>query len=301
MMILKLFAFFLLAIPALAGDWFLFASFRSNGETGVFFALSQDGRKWTPLNDNKAWIKPEPAGMLMRDPFLTRGPDGAWHLLWTWHWTRGEMGGRLKIGHSSSKDLLAWTPQREIFLFDDEPGAGNAWAPEAAWDREREEWVVFWATTIRDRTNGHRLYSTTTKDWTTFTPVKPWFDPGFSSIDSTLVQDGRRWIMVFKDERDGRKRLRLAFADSPQGPWRDVTEPFTSDWVEGPSVTKIGQEWWIYFDHYRKPQYYGAYKTGDWKTFEDVTKQIEFPGDSRHGSVVKIPEKVARQLQGQKR
>jgi len=93
------------------------------------------------------------------------------------------------------------------------------------------------------------------------------------------------------------KRLQLAFADSPRGPWRDVTEPFTGDWVEGPSVAQIGRQCWIYFDHYSKPQHYGAVRTTDWKKFEDVTEQVSFPADHRHGTVVRIPESLARQLQ----
>src|SRR6266481_5035851 len=117
----------LLAAPICAADWFLFTSFRNNGETGVYFALSPDGRKWTPLNNNEPWIKPEQPGTLMRDPFLAQGSDGVWHLLWTWSWNRGETGGRLKIGHSSSRDLLIWTPQQEIFVMDQEPQARNAW------------------------------------------------------------------------------------------------------------------------------------------------------------------------------
>ena len=55
----------------LAADQYLFTSFRGNGETGVFLALSTDGRTFTPLNNNKPWIKPELPGMLVRiHPFL---------------------------------------------------------------------------------------------------------------------------------------------------------------------------------------------------------------------------------------
>src|SRR5215217_1681961 len=97
----------LLCAPVVfAADWYLFTSFRKNGETGVYLALSQDGREWTPLNANQPWIKPEAPGMLMRDPFVAQGPDGVWHLLWTWGWTRQETGGNLKIGHATSKDLI---------------------------------------------------------------------------------------------------------------------------------------------------------------------------------------------------
>ena len=61
--------------------------------------------------------------MLMRDPFLTRGKDGTWHLIWTWGWDRKETGGNLKIGYSSSKDLLNWSPRKEIRVFQNEPTA----------------------------------------------------------------------------------------------------------------------------------------------------------------------------------
>lgn len=296
-----------------AADWFLFTSFRSNGETGVHLALSEDGRRWTPLNGNRPWLKPEQPGMLMRDPFLVRGPDGMWHLLWTWGWTRQETGGALKIGYASSRDLITWSPQRAIAVLPDEPTARNAWAPEAAWDAERGEWIVFWSTTIPGRfpdTEGtgdggynHRLYAMTTRDWATFSPARLWFDPGYNVIDTTLVRDGKRWLMVFKDERKTplQKRLRLATADSPRGPWRNVTEPFTPAWVEGPSVVKIGDEWWIYFDHYTKPRHYGALRTRDWSRFEDVTGQVSFPEDHRHGTVVRITEPEAKRLREQER
>jgi hypothetical protein len=60
----------LLLAPLFAADSFLFTSFRSNGETGVFAALSSDGKTWKPLNNDQPWIQPEYAEMLMRDPFL---------------------------------------------------------------------------------------------------------------------------------------------------------------------------------------------------------------------------------------
>ena len=307
--VLRLILALLAAVPLFSADWYLFTSFRRNGETGVHFALSRDGRQWTPVNNNQPVVKPGPPGMLMRDPWVGQGPDGTWHMLWTWGWTRKETGGQLKIGYASSQDLIRWSPQRAIPVLDGEPEARNAWAPEAVWNPERKEWTVFWATTIPGRfpdTEGsgdsgynHRMYSMTTKDWKTFSPSTLWFDPGFNTIDSTIVHPDKRWIMVFKDERKTplMKRLRLAFADSPNGPWRDVGEPFTSDWVEGPSVAQIGREWWIYFDHYSQPRHYGAARTTDWKKFEDMTAQVSFPADHRHGTVVKISEKLAQQLQ----
>src|SRR5512133_2840125 len=119
----------LLAIPLAAADQYLFTSFRRNGETGVFFATSADGRQWSPLKDNQPWLKPEQPGMLMRDPWLGQGPDGTWHMLWTWGWTRKEAGGNLQLGYASSKDLIHWSPQRALQVMQDEPTARNAWVP----------------------------------------------------------------------------------------------------------------------------------------------------------------------------
>ncbi len=297
----------LLSAPLFAADSFLFTSFRSNGETGVFAALSSDGKTWKPLRNDQPWIKPEHAEMLMRDPWLGCGPDGVWHMLWTWGWTKGAKG-PLRIGHMSSKDLITWGPQEEIGVLEQEPEARNAWAPEAVWDGTRKEWIIFWATSIpgrfpetdKDGDNGynHRIYATRTKDWKNFAKAELFFDPGYSAIDATIVQEGKRWVMVFKDERKTplQKRLRLAFADSPQGPWSSATEPFSGDWVEGPTVVKIGPEWWIWFDHYAKPQHYGALTAKDWKTFTDATPQLAFPAGSRHGTVVRIPEAIAKTL-----
>ncbi|HYP05996.1 MAG TPA: glycoside hydrolase family 43 protein [Bryobacteraceae bacterium] len=289
-----------------AADWYLFTSFRKNGETGTYLALSQDGREWTPLNNNQPWIKPGQPGMQRRDPFLAQGKDGTWHLLWTWGWTRKETGGTLKIGHATSKDLIEWSAQEEIPILPKEPEARNAWAPEAAWDDKKGEWVIFWSTTIPGRfptgeTTGdsgynHRVYAMTTKDWKSFSPPRVWFDPGFNCIDSTVVKDGNRYIMIFKDERRNpeKKNLRLAFADSPAGPWKDVTETFSDAWVEGPSAVKIGNDWLIYFDRYRERKY-DALRTSDWKKF--TPEKVSFPADHRHGTVVAISEAVAKKLQ----
>jgi hypothetical protein len=283
----------LLTLPLFAADQYLFTSFRGNGETGVYAALSPDGQQWKAME--RPILKPEKAGELMRDPFVVQGPDGTWHMVWTWNWT-GQT-----LGYASSKDLVHWSPQREIEVM---PEGVNTWAPEAVWDAKHGEWILFWSSTLkgsapdRDDKYNHRVYATTTRDWKTFTKARLWFDPGFNCIDATVVQDGARWILIFKDERKNplQKRLRLAFADAPAGPWTDVTEPFTSDWVEGPTAVRIGEWWYLYFDHYAKPQHYRSVRTKDWKSFEDVTEQMTFPAGQRHGTVVRIPEEAAKQI-----
>jgi hypothetical protein len=286
---------------------FLFTSFRGNGETGVYFALSEDGYRWTPVRRDQPVVPPRIPGMLMRDPFLVLGPDGRWHMLWTTGWTRSKEDGSLTIGYASSADLASWPEQRRIPI--PLEGARNAWAPEMAWDPKQKEWIVLWASTIPgrfpegeqsgDSGYNHRIWAMRTRDFARFTKPELFFDPGFNVIDSTIVRAGRRWLMVFKDERRDplKKNLRLAWASGPAGPWVAGAETFTKSWIEGPSAIRTGRDWLIYFDHYGKPQHYGAYRTRDWKSFEDVTDKLQFPPGHRHGSVVRISRQEKERLE----
>lgn len=285
---------------------FLFTSFRGNGETGVHFALSEDGYRWIPVRGDQPVVPPRIPGMLMRDPFLVRGPDARWHMLWTTGWTRPKEDGSLTIGYASSPDLVSWSEQRRISI--PLEGARNAWAPEMVWDEKQKEWIVFWASTIPgrfpegeqtgDSGYNHRIWAMRTRDFRTFAKPELFFDPGFNVIDSTIVRAGRRWLMVFKDERRDplKKNLRLAWASSPAGPWRAEAETFSKAWIEGPSVIRAGRDWLIYFDHYGKPQHYGAYRTRDWRRFEDITEKLRFPPGHRHGTVVRISRQDKERL-----
>ena len=73
--------------------------------------------------------------------------------------------------------------------------------------------------------------------------------------------------------------LRVAFAGSPLGPWKNVSEPFTQKFTEGPCALKVGDDWLIYFDAYRE-KIYGCVKTRDFKTFTDATKEVSFRPDT---------------------
>jgi hypothetical protein len=64
----------------LAEQYFLFTSFRGNGEDGLHVALSTDGYHWQALNHDRSFLKPQVGGYkLMRDPCLAEGPDGTFH------------------------------------------------------------------------------------------------------------------------------------------------------------------------------------------------------------------------------
>jgi beta-galactosidase len=61
---------------------------------------------------------------------------------------------------------------------------------------------------------------------------------------------------------------------------------------------KIGEWWVVYFDHYVKPQYYGAVRSKDLKVWEDVTEGVRVPEGMRHGTVFRVDGAVVEKLKG---
>jgi len=138
-------------------DQYLFAYFKGNGEDGVHLAYSYDGISWKALNQDRGFLKPE-AGRdkLMRDPAILPGPDGIFRMVWTVSW------GKKGIGYACSEDLIHWSDQEYIPVMEHEPGAKNCWAPEMIYDDVRDQYMIFWATTIPGRypeTDGQRKLS----------------------------------------------------------------------------------------------------------------------------------------------
>ena len=305
-MMLNAFLFFLLLLlgphPQYDRPGYVFTSFRGNGEDGLHLALSRDGYTWKTTRDDKSYLKPIAGnGRLMRDPSLAQGPDGTFHMVWTTGWWDQT------IGYASSKNLIDWSAQQAIPVMAHEPTARNAWAPELYHDDIRQQWLIFWATTIPGRfpnaeqtgssEKNHRIYYITTKDFKTFTQTKLFFDPGFNVIDAIILKERGKYYLIFKDERETpvKKNLRLAVSERAEGPYAQISEAFTRDWVEGPSAIKINDEWFVYFDIYRERRY-GAVKSKDLKTWEDISNAVYFPKDHRHGTVLKVPASVAQKL-----
>lgn len=292
-----------------AADYYLFTSFRGNGDSGLHLALSTNGYHWTALRNDRSFLTPQIGGYrLMRDPCLAQGPDGRFHLVWTTGWTadRGQV-----VGYASSSNLLDWSEQKGIPLLEHEPTTRNLWAPELFYDTPRKRWLILWSSTIPGRFSetdqtgddgyNHRIYFTTTRDFQSFAVSRLFFDPGFNVIDATLLSAKGKTYLVFKDERKSplQKNLRIAIASQPEGPFGPPSEPFTGSWVEGPSVLRIKDHYLVYFDHYARPQHYGAMRSKDLVTWEDCSQEMTFPKDHRHGTALRIPARIAQSLLAQ--
>jgi hypothetical protein len=280
---------------------YLFTYFTGNGEDGLHLAWSRDGYLWEALNGGKSYLTPKVGqSKLMRDPCVVRGPDRTYHVVWTdsW-WSR-------TIGHASTPDFIHWSEQQAIPVMGHEPAAKNCWAPEIVWDAKRSEFLIFWATTITNQflntansgDNNHRIYSTTTKDFRTFTPTKLFYDPGFNVIDATILPAFGKFHLIIKDERKNpvKKHLRIASSEDMAGPYQDLQPPFTRDWVEGPTAIQIGDEFLVYYDGYTDHRY-EAKRSKDLKNWEDISSKVSFPKGTRHGTVIAVPMELLRRLQ----
>jgi beta-xylosidase len=285
----------------------LFSFFREpNGQAGLQLATSTNGLNWTEIKapNGKSFLEPTVGGKLMRDPCLRLAADGTFHMVWTTSWGRPPV-----FGYASSRDLIHWTEQRAIPVMEDAPEAKNVWAPELFYDEKTREWLIFWATTIPGKfpetensgDNNHRIYGVTTKDFQTFSKTKLFYDGGFNAIDATILPAKGKFYLVVKDETKNpvKKDLHLVVADSPQGPFGKAGPSIATNWVEGPSAIQLDDAYYIYFDHYGRPQYYGAVKSTDLEQWQDISPQVTFPRGIRHGTVLKVPEPVVRNLQNQ--
>ena len=279
-------------------DYYMFTSFHEPADEGLRYLYSEDGMHWDSISG--VWLKPELGQhKLMRDPSMVRTPDGTYHLVWTTSW-KGDLG----FGYAHSKDLIHWLEQRMIPVMEDEPTTVNVWAPEIFYDDEKEEFIVVWASCIPGRfergveeeDNNHRLYYITTKDFKTISKAKVLHDFGFSAIDAVIVKRAKKdYVMVLKDNTRPERNLKVAFAESVTGPYSEASEPFTESFVEGPSVEKIGEDYLIYFDVYKK-KIFGAMRTKDFRNFTDETNHISIPEGHKHGTIFKAPEAVVKAL-----
>ena len=283
--------------PVSAANPLLFAYFTTGeGEAdGLKLATSDDGFTFRTLAGGRSLLVPQVGEKkLMRDPFLFHDND-TYHLLWTTAWEG------VTIGHATSTDLVHWSPQRAIPVMATIAGTRNCWAPEAVYDPRARHWLLFWSSTVVGRymeTAGtsesgynHRLWSTTTRDFVTFSEPQPLYDPGFSVIDGSFANapDGSLHLIV-KDETvtPPRKWLHSAPAQGPSGPFGPLSAPFSPSWVEGPMTARVGDAVLCYYDIYKEGRW-GAVMTRDMVTWQDVSDRLALPPGARHGSLLRVP------------
>lgn len=189
----------------------------------IYFGISEDGLNFTALNDQNFILESTQGTHGLRDPFIIRSHEGdKFYLIATdltvagleqdgvnypgQGWSENQVKGSKSIMIWESTDLVNWSEQRMRKVAPDD--AGCTWAPEAYWDDELQQYVVFWASkTASDNNYGRqRLYYATTSDFDEFSEPEVWIEEAGSVIDTTVIKVGEYYYRYTKNEDDNANR-----------------------------------------------------------------------------------------------
>lgn len=315
------------APAAAAYTGYAFSYFTGNSIEGekIYFAASRgnDALTWDAVDNGEPMLQSSMGEMGLRDPFLIRSPEGdRFFLIATdlsigrnGNWDRAQRTGSRYLEVWESTDLKNWSEQRHVLVSPET--AGNTWAPEAYWDDDLQQFVVFWASKLYaeddpDHTGStyNRMLYATTRDFVTFSEAKIWQDIGASRIDSTVIREGEMYYRFTKDEGAGT----TGCSDIIQEKNDELTEPDLVDskaWayqagcigknagtsaVEGPSIFKAnegddsGSSYYLFVDEYGGRGYIPLgtddLENPDWQ----VAGSYDLPASPRHGTVIPVTQ-----------
>ena len=304
----------------------------------IFFGASRgnDPLDYDVLNDGRPVLESSYGTKGLRDPFIIRSAEGdRFYLLATdlKAYPAVDFGEAQETGSKylevwESTDLVNWSDQRHVKVSSDL--AGNTWAPEAFYDEEAGEYVVYWASALypttemagRDiNTSYQRMMYATTRDFVTFSDPQPWIDvkrgTGRGMIDATIVQDGETYYRFVKDEAvmtprqerstDLRATVTGSLPTTTSTPgWQLVRDqvgvgepnPWGGTYTqgEGPTVfadNEVEDRWYMFID---QPSYHGgrgylAFRTDDIASGDwRSVPTADLPSSPRHGTVIPVSQ-----------
>jgi hypothetical protein len=298
---------------AAAKGGFLFITFKGEQTPmteQIYFGLSPDGLRWAALKNGEPVLVSTLGEKGVRDPYILRAHDGKkFFIIGTdlninlnKDWGRAVRAGSKSVVIWESEDLVKWSEPWLAKVAPDD--AGCTWAPEAIYDEDAKDYMVYWAsTTGRDDFKKHRIWAAHTKDFKEFSTPEMYIDGATTVIDTDIVWDGTKYYRFTKDEQF--KAVSMQSSDKLHGVWTDVPGYTLAKMqgYEGPACFQISAAtdtspatWCLLLDYYSKGQGYKAWTTTDLAggkfTADD---RIQFPYRFRHGSVLTLsPEEYAR-------
>ncbi|UOB17965.1 glycoside hydrolase family 43 protein [Abyssalbus ytuae] len=299
----------------------------------LHMALSTDGKNFTDINKGKAIIAGDTIASQkgIRDPHISRGPDGAFYLVMTdlhifakekgfrnTTWERPvekyDWGNNRGFVLMKSYDLIHWTHSN--FLFDETfkgfENIGCAWAPQSIYDPQEKKMMVYFTMRI-----GHGLtkmyYAYANEDFTKLITQPellfkyPREEVQVLDADITLMPDGRYCMMYVPQENPG--GIKMAFSNHINKGYEYIDE-----WVdkergscEAPNVWKRldSNTWILMYDIFSiNPHNFGFAETTDFINFKNLghfnegemtTTNFTSP---KHGAVIHLTKKEALKLAG---
>lgn len=284
---------------------YLFCYFTGNEpeRERICFAVSDDGYKFTPLNNGEPVIRQSSGTLCMRDPFLLRGCDGGFYIIATD--MKSSLGWDSNHGIVSwkSDDLINWYDETTVdfHIFEETKTADKIWAPEALYDDERGEYFVYYSVHNKNSDKALSIWYSYTKDFKSFSNPKELFAPasGKDAIDADIVKIDDKYYMCYKDECV--KTICEVVSDKITGPYYEYPDNIiacTERPVEGNCMYKLinQNKYVMIMDMYCDNRYF-MQETDDMMNFNPVEQErfsLEFT--PRHGSIITITDEEYSKL-----
>ncbi|MBB2948947.1 beta-xylosidase [Actinoplanes lutulentus] len=307
------------ARPAAAPyEGYLFSYFTgegsSNGEQ-VYNALSDgnDPLRWREINNGQPVLTSTLGTQGLRDPFIIRSPEGDkfyqiatdLKIYGNGDWDASQRTGSKSIMVWESTDLVNWTDQRLVKVSPDT--AGNTWAPEAFYDTSLGAYVVFWASKLYDAADTshsgstyNRMMYATTRDFYTFSEPKVWKDPGYSVIDSTVIEHEGVYHRITKDERNNSSTSPCSkfLIQEKSTDLLDLSYDLVKECIgsgalsqgEGPLIFKsnTADKWYLFIDEYGGRGYVPFSTTDLDSGVWTAEPSYSLPSRPRHGTILPV-------------
>ena len=276
---------------------YLFAYFLGNSpeQERLSYAVSTDGYNFKALNGGRAvWQSSVGTGCL-RDPYIFKGEDGLYYMLATDMKSSLGWNSNRNLLSAKSTDLVHWFDETSIEIsnkYSLMQGADRAWAPQAIYDPEKGEYMIYFAARVPNRDSRTIMYYAYSRDMKTLdTEPQLLFAPknGDDAIDSDIINVGGKYYMYYKNETN--KRIYLATADHASGPYSEIKQVSEGSLgVEGPNIYKlIGSDKWLMMSDAYGDGYYVMQETTDLVNFSTVSRSsYSFNFTPRHGYVIPI-------------
>ncbi|MCM1057351.1 MAG: glycoside hydrolase family 43 protein [Firmicutes bacterium] len=285
---------------------YLFVHFIGEEKDGeqIYFSLSRDGLHWNDLNGGKPVLYSKTGTKGVRDPYPVRDPrSGKVYLIATdlrieagLGWTVAQEAGSRDLIVWETEDLIHWSGERACTV--GVRGAGCVWAPEAVFDREKGEFLVFFASKVKrnkEAEGKHRIYAAYTDDFREFSETFLYMERDNHVIDTTILESEGYFYRVSKDETV--KRLILERAESLLGRFTRIESPVLDalEGVEGPEGYLLpGGEWCLIADQFAAGKGYLPLVTDDLSSGRfRILKPEEYDlgkTKKRHGGILKITD-----------
>ncbi|MGW5609171.1 glycoside hydrolase family 43 protein [Streptomyces sp. NPDC003753] len=254
---------------AAADPGYLMVHFTGEGATNqqMYLSHSTDGLHWNDLNGGGMVLRSTVGTKGVRDPAFVRSPDGSKYWIIATDlciscgqtWDSSINNGSRNLVVWESTDLVNWSQPWLLNVAGAIPDGRNAWAPEAIWNPETDDYVLYWATNVP--LNGktkHRIFYARTSDFRTITSPQLYIDrPGTQEIIDTQIVEVPSGVGKYRYVRaSGDGQITLEGSNSILGTWTDLGNlsgiGLTGSQVEGPMWMKFNgtDKWALYLDQY---------------------------------------------------